>query len=379
MPLPFRRRKWMLCSAANGVNVVMYKPIVAKIDGDPRVKVVHTAKLTHTRESVRDYDGDVSEFFAQFGIHRGVLRHNYAKYIPWDLYLSPNFVERCHPLRAKVRVQCFHGVSFKNCAVTEKTYSFDRLFLPGPYHRRKFIERGLYREGDPKLQLVGLPKLDRLVDGSLDRTKILLEKQLDPAAPTILYAPTGDRGNSLNRQGEAIIKHLLELDVNLIVKLHDHSSPDPQVTFDWREKLRNWKHERLRVDFGSDVVPLLAAADLLISDASSVAFEYTLRDRPILFMDVPEILNGKRAEGAMDLDTWGRKGGEVIEHAKDLLEAVPRALENPREKSAIRQAIAKDLFHEPGTATARAARTIYDLLELEPADALKSVEPALAG
>jgi CDP-Glycerol:Poly(glycerophosphate) glycerophosphotransferase len=379
MPLSFRRRRWILCSAANGVNVVMYKPIFERLKDDPRLKILHTAKLTHTRESVRDYDGDVHGFFAQFGIRHGVMRHNFAKYLPYDLYLSPNFVERCHPLRAKVRVQCFHGVSFKNCAVTEKTYSFDRLFLPGPYHRRRFLERGLYREGDPKLQMVGLPKLDRLVDGSIDRTQVLLAKQLDPSKPTVLYAPTGDRGNSLNRQGEAIIQNVLDLDVNLIVKLHDHSSPDPLVTFDWREKLRSWKHDRLRVDFGSDVVPLLAAADVLISDASSVAFEYTLRDRPILFMDVPEILNGKRSEGAMDLDTWGRKGGEVIADAKELREAIPRALESPHEKSAVRRAIAQDLFFEPGTATARAARTIYDLLELDPPSELAGVAAATAG
>lgn len=379
MPFGFGRRRWILCSAANGVNVVMYRPIVERLKTDKRLKIMHTAKLTHTRESVRDYDGDPYKFFANFGITEGVVRHNYAKFIPVDCYLSANFVERAQPLRAKVRVQVFHGVSFKNCAVTEKTYSYDRLFLPGPYHRRRFLERGLYRDGDPKLQMVGMPKLDRLVDGTLDRTQILLSKQLDPSLPTILYAPTGDRGNSLNRQGEAILDTLLALPINVIIKLHDHASPDPAVTFDWREKLRQFKHERLHVDFGSDVVPLLAAADILISDASSVAFEYTLRDRPIIFIDVPEILHGKRAEGAMDLDTWGRKGGDVVKEAKELADLIPRLLENPNEKSEIRRAIAKDLFFEPGTAAARATRTLYDLLDLDPPEALRSVKAATQG
>ncbi len=379
MSFPLRRRRWILCSAANGVNVVMYKPIVDRLQGDPRLKVMHTAKLTHTRESVRDFDGDVHRFFGNFGITRGVWSHKFAKFFPCDLYLSANFVERAQPLRAKVRVQVFHGVSFKNCAVTEKTYSYDRLFLPGPYHRRRFLERGLYREGDPKLQMVGMPKLDRLVDGSLKRNEILLGMQLDPALPTVLYAPTGDRGNSLYRQGEEILKALHDLPVNVIVKLHDHAQPDPSVGFDWREKLKVWTHPRMRVDFGSDVVPLLAAADLLISDASSVAFEYTLRDRPIIFMDVPEILNGRRSEGAMDLDTWGRKGGEVVEHGKDLREVVPRLLETAHEKSPIRQAIAQDLFFEPGKAAQRAARTIYDLLELEAPSELREIAAARAG
>jgi CDP-glycerol glycerophosphotransferase (TagB/SpsB family) len=379
MPNPFRRRRWMLCSAANGVNVVMYRPIFERMKSDPRLKILHTAKLTHTRETVRDFDGDIAGFFKSYGIREGVLSHKIARLIPFDVYLSPNFVERAQPLRAKVRVQCFHGVSFKNCAVTEKTYAFDRLFLPGPYHRRRFLERGLYREGDPKLRMVGFPKVDRLVDGSIDRDSVLRGLDLDPARKTVLYAPTGDPGNSLNRQGQAILDALLALPINVVIKLHDHASPDEKCSIDWRAKLRAMTHERLRIDHGSDVVPLLGAADLLISDASSVAFEYTLVDRPIVFIDVPEILHGKRSERAMDLDTWGRRGGEVVERAEDLLEVIPRLLENPGEKSEIRRQIAKDLFFEPGTATARAARTLYELMDLEPPADLGSVAAAKPG
>jgi hypothetical protein len=45
----------------------------------------------------------------------------------------------------------------------------------------------------------------------------------------------------------------------------------------------------------------------------------------------------------------------------------------------VRRAIAQDLFFEPGTATARAARTIYDLLELDPPSELAGVAAATAG
>lgn len=373
-----RGRRWILCSANNGVNVVMYRPIFEHLRRDPRLRVFHTAKLTRTRQIDRDDREDLQSFFHKQGIGRGVIRPNVTRYIPFHLYLSPNFANRCMPRFARVRVQIFHGVSFKNCAVSEKTFDFDRLFLPGPYHRRRFLERELYREGDQKLRMVGVPKLDRLRDGSLKRDEILASLNLDPSRKTVLYAPTGDPGNSLNRQGEAIISALLTLPVNLIVKPHDHASRDPKCTIDWRTRLREWKHERMHVDFSSDVVPLMAAADMLISDASSVAFEYTLVDRPIVFIDVPEILE-RRAEQALDLETWGRKGGEVVKDAKELLEVVPRLLERPEEKGEIRRAIADDVFFQPGTASARAARTLYELLELDPPEELRAVAGAAAG
>lgn len=48
-----------------------------------------------------------------------------------------------------------------------------------------------------------------------------------------------------------------------------------------------------------DILPTLFLADLLISDASSVANEYTLLDRPIVFLDVPEMIEAAVESGAL--------------------------------------------------------------------------------
>lgn len=378
MVVPMRRRRWILCSANNGVGIVMCRPILQRLHQDPRLRIYHTGTLSHTRQFDDEDRTDIQSFFRRHGIDQGVVNFRVSRFMPFDLYLSPNFSRRIAPRFARVRVQIFHGVSFKNCAVNARTLAFDRLFLPGPYHRRRFIEKGLFQEGDPRLVMIGLPKLDRLVDGTLDRDRILAGMGLDPALPGVVYTPTGDPGNSLNRQGDAIIRALLDLPYNLIVKPHDHAAEDPLCSVDWRRKLAEWRHPRLHVDLGSDVVPLLAVADLLVTDASSVAFEYTLRDRPIIFMDVPEILNGPRAK-KMDLKTWGRRGGDVISDPDQLRTLVPHLIEHPEEKSAIRRAIAADLFHQPGTATHRAVKKLYEDMDLEPTPELSAVAPASAG
>jgi len=355
----------VLFSANNGVGVVMYRPLSEALRGDARVKQFHTAYLGRHRRHDSGEASDLRAFFGAHGIYSGLRHYRLTRLLPVDLYVCANFSARLHPRFAKRSVQIFHGVSFKNYAIKPKALRYDRLFLPGPYHRRKFIESGLFQEGDERLKLIGLPKLDRLRDGSLDRRATLEGLGLDPSLPAVLYAPTGDAGNSLFRQGEQILAELSRLPVNLIVKPHDHADLDPHCAIDWNLRLREWTAERFAAVFDADVVPLLNAADLLVTDASSVAFEYTLLDRPIIFMDVPEILEGPSSDH-FDLTTWGRKGGEIASDPAELRELVPALLADPTQKSEIRRQIAEDLFFEPGRATENAVKALYAEMQLEP-------------
>jgi hypothetical protein len=50
----------------------------------------------------------------------------------------------------------------------------------------------------------------------------------------------------------------------------------------------------------------------------------------------------------------------------DTVAAVERALANPDARSSTRQAVAADLFHEPGTATMRCAAALYEAIGLRP-------------
>ena len=92
---------------------------------------------------------------------------------------------------------------------------------------------------------------------------------------------------------------------DILVKPHDHPK---NGAADRCEELTPLAGPGLRVVRDTDVVPLLFVADLLITDASSVANEFTLLDRPIVFLDVPRLLEDAQAFGAhLDLRTWGRR------------------------------------------------------------------------
>lgn len=266
------------------------------------------------------------------------------------------------PRNDKERVQLFHGVSFRNMAVRRDVLVYDHLFIVGPYMKRLFTDQQMLRESDPRLVPVGFPKLDRLVDGSLDRRALLRRVGFSGRRPILLYAPTGQVGNSLEHTGEAVLQRLKKTGkYDILIKLHDH--PRDQ-SVDWAARLKPLLDEHVRLAKDYDVVPYLFLADLLITDASSVSNEYSLLDRPMVFLDVPQLLASMlKKKVSLDLETWGRKGGATVQWPDEAVDAVADALAHPRRDGAIRRAMARDLFYNPGRATDAAMTWITRRLE----------------
>jgi hypothetical protein len=247
-------------------------------------------------------------------------------------------------------IQIFHGVSFRNRAVRRENLVYDFLFLVGPYMRRKFVELGLLTDDDRRGVPVGFPKTDPLVTGTFDRAALLAQYGFDGRRPVLLYAPTGEALNSLETMGEEVIRFLSSTGrYDLLIKPHDHPK---NTAVDWYAALAPLEEPHTRLARDRDIVPLLRLSDLLITDASSVANEYALLDRPIVFLDVPELLQNSLASGAaLDLSSWGREGGIVVERPDDVVDAVAESLTDPAGRSDVRRAIAADLFYNPGYAT----------------------------
>jgi hypothetical protein len=283
------------------------------------------------------------------------------------------------PREDRLRVQIFHGLSFRNMAVRRDVLIFDRLLVAGPYMERALVQNKLFRPGDPRLVRTGFVKVDRLVDGSLDRAAILKRVGLSGERPILLYAPTGQKHNSAETTGPEVIRRLRATGrYDIMIKLHDH--PRERSVPGMEELVSMTDAHTVHVtDF--DIIPYLFIADLLITDASSVSSEYSLLDRPMVFLDVPDLIRAaqKSKKGALDLDTWGRRGGRTVRWPDEAMEAVAWSLENPCAESEVRRAMAKDLFYNPGRAADVAVHWILDELELPAAGAAKAAEGADAG
>jgi CDP-glycerol glycerophosphotransferase (TagB/SpsB family) len=213
-----------------------------------------------------------------------------------------------------------------------------------------------------------MPKVDALVDGSLTREAVLTSLGLAPDRPTVLYAPTWSPASSLNSLGVALLQRLRTLPVNVIVKLHDRSCdlrPQYSGGVDWQATLRPHLAAGAAVlATSADICPYLVASDVMVTDHSSAGFEYLLRDRPLVRIHVPELI--ALANIHKDYVQLLAEVSESTSGVDDTVAAVERALVNPRALSATRRAVAEDLFHEPGTATARCAEALYEAIGLNP-------------
>jgi len=312
--------------------------------------------------TVDGYLYDHEDMYGRFRLPEGavlpIASLNGAEY---DVLFSAN-TRRIEPQHVGTRIQIFHGMSFRNRAIRPETHGADHYFLFGPYMKRGFEDSGILDVNDPRGVEIGFPKTDRLLDGSLDRGEMLARHGLSGDRPVVLYAPTGERHNSMETMGEELIAKLGAVDrYDLLVKPHDH----PHTTVDWWDRLAPLESEHVRLVHERDVIHTLSIADLLITDASSVANEYTLLDRPIVFIDVPELFELTLSKHArLDLETWGRKGGEVVAEVSDAVAAVEAGLADPGARSDVRRAIVADLFFNPGRATAAAMDWITRELRL---------------
>ena len=351
----------MLFTGYAPVHFLCFAPIYRRLLDEPGVEVfVSGGARTKTPDGYA-YDGPA--LYGPLGVPSDrILEVPAIQDRRFDLLFSAN--KRLVLPRENVgaAVQIFHGVSFRNRGVRRENLVYDYFFTVGPYMERKFAETGLLEAGDPRMISVGFPKTDPLVDGSLrDRAGLRRERGLDVQRPVLLYAPTGQRANSLETMGEEVLDRLGVSDrYQVLVKLHDHPKDS---SIDWEARISRLGHDRVRVVREPDVVPLLAMADLLLTDASSVSNEFALLDRPIVFLDVPELLQQARDAGAaLDLETWGRRAGALVKEPSEVEGVVADSLAAPRRHSALRRALTRDLFHNPGAATDAAVAWVLSYL-----------------
>jgi hypothetical protein len=366
----------VLFEAASPMSLSVFGPVLHRLARDQRLEFWFTGC---------DRSWDTTEVFRSAGITERVIRPEQARWAKFDAYVNTDFWNMTWLRRRTRRVHFFHGVAGKYgldapVRIAPIVATFDRLMFPNRDRLRRYAEAGLLDADSPRAALIGYPKIDCLVDGSLDRNEVTSRLNLDGSRPTVLYAPTWSPYSSLNLMGSEIIAALGRLEVNVVVKLHDRSydaTTRGSGGINWRQRLhvicaRHGAH--LVQD--ADASPYLNAADLLVTDHSSVGFEFMLLDRPIVVLDSPDLVRHARVNPEKVAMLHG--AAFVVEENGDVGRAVLNALAAPEEHGTQRRRVADELFYCPGSATLRAVQCIYELLDLPlPATSTVGPEPTL--
>lgn len=181
-----------------------------------------------------------------------------------------------HFLRG-LKVQVFHGLAGEKKGHFHIRDYFDLYLTQGPYFTSRFKELATEHKNFNVIE-TGWCKLDTLYHMSEHTQKrkeaILKEHQ---AKNIILYSPTFSPSLTSGLDLLSTIQEIsLIKSIVIIIKFHDKM--DKKII----EKYKALKSNNIIVSNDKDITSLLQISDLMISDTSSVVYEFILLNKPVV-------------------------------------------------------------------------------------------------
>ena len=242
-----------------------------------------------------------------------------------------------------VKVQVFHGLAGEKKGHFRIRDYFDLYLTQGPYFTERFVELSKKHKNFEVIE-TGWCKLDKLysTSNSTKAKKLELLKEYG-AEKIVLYAPTFSPSLTSALTLEKVIQKLGEEEnILVIIKFHD------KMKSEWIKIYEKMQDKSILIIKADDITESLQMADLMISDSSSVVYEFTLLDKPVVtlnsisenidwcnvdsadevYKNVIEVLNGN------DIFTQNRKNTIKLYHpysdgksAKRMIEATKNYIE----------------------------------------------------
>lgn len=197
------------------------------------------------------------------------------------------------PLYRRMGMRFFdvwHGIPFKGFDADDfrlQQRYYDETWVASDENRKLYVEKFGFRPD--QVIVTGYARTDKLVCQTEQNAEYRQRFGLPPQGKLILFAPTwaqDTQGRSIYPFGHSEAEFLGALSnlgqrhkVTFIIRTHLNSKATPAVDYPGLVRLPSSEHP--------DTEGILLAADMMICDWSSIAFDYLLLDRPTFFLDVP--------------------------------------------------------------------------------------------
>lgn len=211
----------------------------------------------------------------------------YIELFSSSVWISNSSIERLIPYKPKgiIYINTWHGIPMKHLGPDEKEttsivrnwfakVNFNLLTASGTYDQKIF--KHIF-PSTSNIQITGLPRnlyLKMITSKQCDfiRERVIQKYRLDPSKKILLYAPTF-REYELDSDDHAFsTDSLLKLSskYNLLFRSHYYAED------------KGVMKKCIDVSDDPDLNHLLISADLLVSDYSSVIFDYSLLKKPVV-------------------------------------------------------------------------------------------------
>lgn len=204
---------------------------------------------------------------------------------PLMLSTTPNIGTEGYPMKraasVKYLVHVFHAMSATANYRLGALDHYDAVIMIGKHEAAPLREIEAHRKIKRKeLVALGLPYLDDL------HHDVPVGECEQRDSKTVLVAPSWGRKGCFSEYGVGFVKKLVEYGFNVIIRLH------PQSYLSEPDLVRQWRSELSRLDnlvWDTDALSLKSMhdSDILISDTSSVRFDYAfLFFKPVVTLTI---------------------------------------------------------------------------------------------
>ncbi|KAA3617128.1 MAG: hypothetical protein D8M58_03955 [Calditrichaeota bacterium] len=219
-----------------------------------------------------------------------------AKKFNPDFVLCPgNFVDFRIP---GIKVQLFHGLGVEKEAHYKIRHFFDIYLTSGPFVTKRFES---IRKKNPYFLILetGWPKIDYILNYNSENIRKNLDLPSDKKI--ILYAPTFSTQHESATSLLDIIPRIIQENEFWLFKFHELMDKEVIKEFERIDP------EKGRVLQNLEITPYLHASDVMVSDTSSVIYEFMVLDKPIVTFQTQSredkginILNPNELQAALD-------------------------------------------------------------------------------
>ena len=170
------------------------------------------------------------------------------------------------------------GWFFSKEKISRRENCADLICVPGEIHKNI-----LKKNVNSEIKITGLSKLDPIFNNQINKSDIIKKMELDPEQKTVVFAPTFNKELSLIPHLKKNLREYIPNYLNLIIKLHG-AAPDK-----WKKRFYeiSQNNENTYYCEDLDITESLVAGDVLLTDVSSVAYEFSALDKPVILFDSP--------------------------------------------------------------------------------------------
>lgn len=244
------------------------------------------------------------------------------------------------------------GAFYTDSEITRRENLSQMLLVPGPWHRSRLASNVAI-----PIKVTGFIKSDQLFGpAALTRAEFRARLGIDPDKRIVLFAPTYNPELSAMHCVAEGIRKVADKDTALLIKLHNMSEPR------FKDMYRNIAstHPDIHYLEDADYSGMMHAADLMVSDVSSIFIEFLLLDKPVVLFNNPRIKEFP-FYNPEDIEYKTRDAAVQVATLDELLQAVRSELARPETRSPIRQRYAMALDHgRDGRSAERAGQAILE-------------------